>query len=275
MFENGAGGDTAGGPVAAFERSFGSFPLPGTTARSWYLGADGSLSDAKPPAAGEDSFNWDASARPATSFTGDTGSGAGGLWTATPPYQWTQNPEGKALSYSTAPLTADTAVVGAGKLQAWIKASTPDVELQVTVTEIRPDGKETFVQGGWLRASGRKLDPKKSTLLAPIPSFRKVDAAPLPSGEWAEVNVPLYYEGHMYRAGSRIRIIVSAPGGDQPVWEFGKTTPKGQASVSISRAPARASRLVLPVIPGVSAPTPIPPCPSLRGQPCRDYVPLG
>ena len=44
-------------------------------------------------------------------------------------------------------------------MQLWIKSSTPNVDLQVTVTEVRPDGKETFVQNGWLRASERKLDP--------------------------------------------------------------------------------------------------------------------
>ncbi len=34
------------------------------------------------------------------------------------------------------------------------------------------------------------------------------------------------------------------------------------------------SRLLLPVIPGVSAPTGLPPCPGLRGEPCRDYQPF-
>ena len=52
-------------------------------------------------------------------------------------------------------------MVGAGALEAWIKSSAPSVDLQATVTEVRPDGKETFVQSGWLRASVRKLDRKR------------------------------------------------------------------------------------------------------------------
>ena len=28
---------------------------------------------------------------------------------------------------------------------------------------------------------------------------------------------------------------------------------------------------MLPVVPGVDVPTELPPCPGLRGQPCRDY----
>jgi hypothetical protein len=31
------------------------------------------------------------------------------------------------------------------------------------------------------------------------------------------------------------------------------------------------SSLVLPVVPGVNVPTGLPPCPGLRGEPCRDY----
>ena len=33
------------------------------------------------------------------------------------------------------------------------------------------------------------------------------------------------------------------------------------------------SSLVMPVVPGVNVPTGLPPCPGLRGEPCRDYQP--
>ena len=274
LFDNGAGSSTPGAPFAGFEQSFPSFPLPGTQARSFYLDANGALSDAAPTSGGTDVFTWSKSARPATSFTGNTGSGPGGLWTATPNYNWTQSPAGDALSYLSAPLGADTVVVGAGGLQAWVKSSTPDVDLQVTISEVRPDGKETFVQNGWLRASLRKLDPKKSTPLEPVPSFRRADAAPLPAGKFSELTVPLYYEGHAYPAGSRIRVTIAAPGGDQPVWGFATTVPKGQATVSLAHSPAMPSRLILPVVPGIAVPTPLPPCPGLRGEACRSFQPF-
>ena len=172
LFENGAGAAPFA-PVAAFEQSAARFPLPGTQARSWYLGPDGTLADAAPAAGGADGFTADRRARPATDFRGDTGSGPNGLWTATPSYAWTQNPPGTALSYVSAPLPADTAVVGAGALRAWISSTTRDVDLQATITEVRPDGQESFVQGGWLRASARKLDARTSTLLEPVPSLRR------------------------------------------------------------------------------------------------------
>ena len=271
LFEG--GGVAAGAPVAAFEQSFPRFPLPGTQARSWYLGAGGTLTDAPPTAGGSDGFTADRRARPATDFRGDTGAGPNGLWTATPSYAWTQNPPGTALAYLSAPLTADTAVVGAGALRAWIRAAARDVDLQATVTEVRPDGQETFVQSGWLRASARRLDARRSTPLEPVPSLRRRDRRRLPAGRFARVDVPLYYQGHVYRAGSRVRVILSAPGGDQPVWAFADTRPR--TAVTVARDPARPSQLILPVVPGIAAPAPLPPCPGLRGEPCRPYVALG
>jgi len=44
--------------------------------------------------------------------------------------------------------------------------------------------------------------------------------------------------------------------------------------VAIAHSRRQPSRLVLPVVPGVDAPTPLPGCPALRGQPCRDYAQL-
>jgi predicted acyl esterase len=275
LFDNGAGSSTPGNPYPGFERSFPRFPIPGTQARSWYLGAAGGLTDAKPPTAPPDRFTWNKAARPQTDFTGGTGGGPGGLWNATPAYNWTRKPAGTAASYLTQPLSANTTIVGAGAVQLWIKASTSDVDLQATVSEVRPDGKETFVQNGWLRASERKLDPKLSTLVAPRPSLRGSDVARLPKGRFTQLTVPLYYEGHAYRAGSRIRVTISAPNGDQPIWSFRNTVPtSGHATVFIAHSPSMPSRLVLPLVPGVSIPTALPPCPGLRGEPCRSYVPL-
>jgi uncharacterized protein len=273
LFDNGAGGLQPGHPHAGFERSWGSWPIPGTTGRAWYLSPGGALADAPPAQAGADSFTWNAHARPLTNFTGDTAAGSGGLWTATPPYQWSQNPAGSAASYVTSPLGANTTVVGGGAVKVWVKSSTPNVDLQATLSEVRPDGKETFVQGGWVRAKARKLDAAKSTPLEPVLSLREADFSPMPSNRYVEVTIPLYYEGHVYRAGSRIRVTVSAPNGDQPVWSFGETDPTGTAAVSIARSKQMPSQLLLPVVPGVSVPTGLPPCPGLRGEPCRTYQP--
>jgi uncharacterized protein len=272
LFDNGAGGNAPGQPKPGFEQSFASWPVPGARARAWYLGPGGALTDAPPDRAGVNRFNWNAGARPLTDFTGDTAAGEGGLWTATPPYKWTQNPPGTALSYATAPLSASTTVLGAGAVRLWVRSSKPNADFQATISEIRPDGKEVFVQGGWVRGKGRRLDRRKSTPLEPVLSLRARDSRPLPRKKFTLLTIPLYYQGHAYRAGSRIRVAISAPNGDQPIWSFGETKPsKGGARIAVAFSKRRPSSLALPIVPGVNVPTGLPPCPGLRGQPCRGY----
>jgi predicted acyl esterase len=273
LFDNGAG-RKPGEPYPGFEQSFSSFPVPGTRAQSWWLGPKGSLAGTRPAKTGANAFTWNPRARPLTDFTGDTAGGTNGLWTALPPYKWKPDPKGTALSYVTPPLAQNTVVIGAGAVQAWVRSPKKIIDVQATISEVRPDGKETFVQGGWLRSSFRKLDPKKSTLLEPWPSGRTRDLRNMPRGRFVKLTIPLYYEAHAFRAGSRIRVRLTAPNGDQPIWAFAETKPKkGTTRLSVGFGTKRPSRLLLPVVSGVNVPTGLPPCPGLRGEPCRDYQP--
>ena len=271
LFDSGAGRQP-GFPYPAFEHSWPRFPIPGTTARSWFLAPRGGLAARAPAQRTIDAFTPNAHARPLNDFSGDNAEGD--LWTAAPTYHWVQPPRGSAVSYLSTPLAANTTVIGAGAVHLWIRTSAPNVDLQATVSEVRPDGKETFVQGGWLRGNERALDSHKSTLLEPVLSLRKRDVSPLPRRRFVEVTIPLYYEGHAYRAGSRIRVMVSAPNGDQPTWSFGEKSPRARATVAVAFSRRMPSRIILPVVPGVGVPTGLPPCPGLRGQPCRAYQPL-
>ncbi len=281
LFDNGAGASpigpaNPGDPYASYAQDFASLPVAGTTARTWYFGSGGALTDQLPTSAGVDAFNADAHALPRTDFGANTGSG--GLWGNASQWSWNwqQHPSGTAVSYVSAPLTADTTVVGSGAVSLWLRSSTPDVDLQATISEVRPDGDEVFVQNGWLRASERKLSTdtnnmfkRKSTTLEPIPTFTAADASPMPAGQFVKVVVPLYYQGHAYRAGTRIRVTIAAPNGTQPIWAFDETVPSGSTSIAFSSA--RPSSVVLPVVTGVKVPTPLPPCSSLRNEPCRAY----
>jgi hypothetical protein len=287
LFDNGAGKSptgqsTPGNPYPGFEQSFASLPAPGTVAKQWFLGPKGTLTDAI-SGSGTDSYVSDAHALPPTSYGKNTGTG--GLWGNASQWEWNwkPNPAGTAVSYVTEPLMAATTVVGAGAVHLWVKSSTPDVDLMATVSEVSADGKnETFVQNGWIRASERQLSApgtnnifrQESSLLEPIPSFLKADAQRMPKNRFTEVVVPLYYQGHAYRAGTRIRITIAAPNGTQPIWSFPLTEPKGKGNVSIAFSRSMPSYVVLPVVPGVAVPTAQPACPSLRNEPCRAYVPL-
>jgi len=283
LFDNGAGaGPTQtgnpGDPYPGFEQSFSSLPVPGTTARTWYFGPAGVLGNNAPASGGINWFSAKANALPLTDY--GTNTGTGGLWGNASEWQWNwkQNPTGTAVSYVSAPLMANTTVIGSGSVNLWVRSSTPDVDLQATISEVRPDGNETFVQNGWIRASERKLSTDSNnmfkrlgTTLEPIPSFTTADASPMPAGQFVKVAVPLYYQGHAYRVGSRIRVTIAAPNGTQQIWSFGQTQPAGTGNVSIAFSTSMQSSLVLPVVPAVTVPTARPACPSLRNEPCRPY----
>ena len=86
----------------------------------------------------------------------------------------------------------------------------------------------------------------------------------------ALVRVELFPFAHAFRAGSRVRLIIDAPGGQRPVWEF--RTISGGEEVTVAYGGEFPSRLVLPLVDGVAVPAGYPACDSLRGQPCRPYA---
>ena len=129
------------------------------------------------------------------------------------------------------------------------------------------------MQNGWVRGNERKLDRRKSTPLEPALSLRKSDVSPLPANRFVKVT-----------SRSTTRDTPTAPArgsgsrsprrtATQPIWAFDHTRRRGprgrdrllEADALEARPPGRA---------GVNVPTGLPPCPGLRGEPCRDYQPF-
>jgi uncharacterized protein len=269
LMDNGAGPEGPGSIGATWELDYMEWPPRAVRAVRYYLGPAGALG-AKPARRGKARYLAAPGARPKQSLP------RGGLleaWKAQPPYDWAPLAAGKGVGFSSAPLGRDVVIAGPSSLDVYLKSSARDTDLQVTLSEVRSDGAETYVQNGWLRASHRKLYAARSTALDPVPTHLKRDAAPLPRRRYALVRVPIYPVGHAFRAGSRIRVTLEATGGDRPRWDFG-TVDHGRTRNTIALGGARASRLVLPVLAGATASgTPLPAPTALRGQPSRTYVP--
>jgi predicted acyl esterase len=140
----------------------------------------------------------------------------------------------------------------------WLRSNVKDIHREVTVSEVRPDGKETYVQSGWLRASRRTLDRDRSTALQPVPTFLEADVTPLPAKRAALVRVPVSPFGHAFREGSHVRITVQPPGGNRPSWAFDALTYEKRVINQVALGGRQASKVVLPVLPGVEVPTPLP-----------------
>lgn len=269
-FDNGGDPAKPGLPGGGFEQGFDSWPPKETTATRWFFGPNGTLTDAKPTTGDDvaDRYFPDIDARPMQTIPGQ---GQSESWQLMPDYDWRPLVDGTAVAYVSPKLDADTAMVGTGSVDLWIKANTKDTDLQVTLTEVRADGEETYVQNGWLRASHRKLDPKRSTPLNPWPTHLEQDAADLPAGRFTQARVAIFPVAHVFRKGSRIRISVEAPGGDRTRWSFESAAPPPDAQVWVGRSATHPSSILLPLITDVDPPATTPACPGLRGQPCRPY----
>lgn len=264
LFESGTGDPSQpGAPVPGFEASFDAWPIPGTQATAWYFAEGGALSEEPVDSAAVDSFTYDDAESQLGNLASNNGNDA---WLADAPWDWQPLQDGRAVAYASEPLAADTVMVGTGSVDLMVRADAADVDLQVTLSEIRPDGEETYIQNGWLRASRRKLDPVETTELRPVATHREADAAPLPAGEFSLVRIELFPFAHAFRAGSRIRISVEAPGGDRAIWKFDALPTSATVEIALE-----GSRVVLPVVPGVAVPTALPPCNATRTQPCRAY----
>jgi hypothetical protein len=269
LMENGAGSPTPGLPDPRFELVFPKWPVPGRQT-AYYFGPDGTLSRRRPRQdSAFDSYNPDPEARPMQTIPGQ---GQAESWEILPRYDWRPLVGNSALAYATPPLEHDTTIVGQGSVDLWLRSNVFDTDIQVTLTEIRPDGLETYVQSGWLRASHRKLADSGNTRTIAIQTHLEADASPLPVGEFVPMRVDLFAVAHSFRVGSRIRISIEAPGGDRTRWAFDTYQTRGLMTNDIARTRLMPSRLVLPVV-RAEVPPGLPPCPGLRGQPCRAYVP--
>jgi uncharacterized protein len=268
LMDNGGGPLGPGSIASTWELDFSAWPPKEARATRYYLGSGGALG-AKPSGSSTAAYTADPKARPRQTLPGN---GAEDAWKAQPPYNWAPVAAGKGLGFISAALPRDVVIAGPSSLDVWLKSSRPDTDLQVTLSEVRLDGNETYVQSGWLRASHRKLNAKLSTALDPFPTHLKSDAARLPKGRFALVRVPIFPVAHAFRAGSKIRVTITATGGDRPRWDF-STVDKGNTQNTVSLGGARASNLVLPLIAGATAKgTPLPGPTALRGEPNRAYV---
>ncbi|MGZ4682554.1 MAG: CocE/NonD family hydrolase [Acidimicrobiales bacterium] len=280
VWENGAGRNP-GEAMGTAESNFSAWPVPGTVATPYYLQPDGLLGSspstvAEDEARGASSYVYDPASKRDKTFDGGTDA----IWKAEtqtgPNIHWDPLTEGDSSSYVTPPFTTETALAGQGSVDLWLRSSAPDTDLEVTLTEVRPDGQEEYIQSGWLRASHRALDAAQSTDLAPFHTDAEADAAPLPAGQFVPVRVGLFPFAHVIRPGSRLRLNIEAPGGNQPFWTFDTITPTGTQVNEIGHSIGMPSKVLLPVLPSnlmPAVPSTLPVCPALRNQPCRDYLP--
>ncbi len=112
------------------------------------------------------------------------------------------------------PLVGETEITGPMALRLFVSSSTTDADLFVTVMAFAPDGREVVFRGtidpntpiaqGWLRASHRKLCPRRSLPYRPYHTHD--DKQPLTPGQVYQVEVEIWPTSIVLPAGFRLAI---------------------------------------------------------------------
>ncbi|MEM8705096.1 MAG: CocE/NonD family hydrolase, partial [Actinomycetota bacterium] len=269
LFERGGDGATPGAPIARHVHGSDEWLSANDETVTFHLGAGGTLTtEPATEADASTTFALDESLATVDLLPDIDNPTTSVLFEADPPYEWYLEADGDAAVFASAPLAGDLVWLGGAAANLWIRSSTEQADLSVTVSEIRPDGSEMYIQSGFLRAELRTPGPDAS-ITDPDLQMLEADASPLPVGEWVEVSIPVELTGHIFRAGSQIRISFHSPGGDRPIWTFDVDPVPDGATVEIGHDPDRPSSFSFDIDRSVTGyPTDVPVC-GTRGQPCR------
>lgn len=276
-WENGALGDRR----AAWSQTYGDWPPPNQTLWRLYLHTDGTLREtgyANP------SLSWLLGLLSPRSlgaadylFSPLVGVQERGGYNiedpvadieVVPPGDWNDRPpQGTFAEFTSPPLSSDKVLLGTASVDLYVSSTAVDTDFEVTLSEIRPDGYEVFVQQGWLRASHRMEDSALSTPLRPYHTHRLTDAALLIADLPTKVRIEIFPFGHVFRAGSRIRIGITAPHTYPDLWGFATLPLPARNTIYMSQP--YPSSVALPLLAGDTARASYPPAGSLRNQPFR------
>ena len=123
---------------------------------------------------------------------------------------------GEGLTFTSAPLEAETEITGPIAARLFLASSTSDADVFIIVRAFAPDGTEVVFQGaidphtplaqGWLRASHRKLDAKLSTEYRPYHTHD--EERPLAPGETVQLDVEVWPTSIVLPAGYRLALSV-------------------------------------------------------------------
>jgi putative CocE/NonD family hydrolase len=151
-----------------------------------------------------------------------------------------------SLTYRSRPFTRETTLLGPIAARLFLSSTQTDTSIFVVLNEIRPDGQRKYLARGYLLASLRETDPRKSTEQRPGYLFRR--STPLRAGEATELQIELNSTGSVIRPGSFLEFQIMAPGiTPEPNGQWGfMPLPMGMNTLHAS--PQQPSYLILPVI---------------------------
>lgn len=164
-----------------------SWPVQGTTNRSYMLGSDGTLGTGEKENGSRSMMNL-----------------GGGVDRAKP----SETDPPSILVWDSEPLQSDLDVVGAMELKLDATSTASDTAWIVVLQEIDPDGIAIDITSGYLRASLREIDESASRTGAPELPCRNFKAVPI--GEKVQYRIPLVPNARRFKTGHRLRVSITS-----------------------------------------------------------------
>jgi putative CocE/NonD family hydrolase len=122
--------------------------------------------------------------------------------------------EASSLTYTTAPMPADTKITGLITADLWAKLSVTDATLVAVLSDVEPSGASNQVTAGFLMASQRAVDPSRSMygpselMIRPWHPFTKESQQPVTPNEPTEYRIEIYPTSTIVKSGHRLRLTI-------------------------------------------------------------------
>jgi predicted acyl esterase len=162
------------------------------------------------------------------------------------------------VAFETAPMEKDTEITGPLMMNLWVASTTEDMDVFVTLRNIGPDGKDVWEVGqhgqpvpltkGWLRASHRKLDPRRSLPYRPYHAHD--ERLWLRPNEPVECQIEIWPTCIVLAKGHRLRVDIQPRDGvgSAPYTHYHADYNSGAENTVYSGA-EKLSYILLPIIP--------------------------
>jgi putative CocE/NonD family hydrolase len=197
-----------------------TWPVPGARYTPIYLSGeksgsansinDGSLSFTKPATGSNDRAPLLPASSPCSRMTTQwtAGAAAGPCETDNRTY------EASSLTYTSAPLTKDTTLNGPIVANVWAELTSKDATLVGVLSDVGADSSSNQVTAGFLLASQRAIDPKRSTygpggvLIRPFHPFTRASQRDVTPNDPQLYRIEIYPTNAIFKKGDRLRLTI-------------------------------------------------------------------
>jgi hypothetical protein len=188
-----------------------TWPVPGVAYTPAYLGDGNTLKFAAPAQAGGDSAPLMPVSSPCSRMTAQWTAGAAQGPCETDNRTW----EASGLTYTTAPLAKDTKLTGPVVANVWAELSgATDATLVAVLSDVDASGDSNQVTAGFLLASQRALDRRRSTygphgvLIRPFHPLTKASQKPVTANDPELYRMEVYPTDAIFKKGDSIRLTI-------------------------------------------------------------------